>query len=940
MSEYLSEQGLTLYDSQIKAYIGAVSGSSTGVRIVTLNSAPVSGANGTHQYTIDGTTYEFKAGDEVRVQDGDDQDTNDYQIYKLYDRIDSENTVTVYWGLSGSSGEIDDIVETCIINLSTTNHTYDPELIGATITFTIGGQDTTKTWNGNPISMKILTGTTYSVTIGNVTGFTTPSSGISERVAVSGNTQEVNAIYTYRPISLTVGTNQGSLADLISANAYVTINGVQFDINNNQSSTQTFITHVTTDNLSVPFVFSSVTGYTSPIIVDDGSQNSFNVTYNTTVVTCTAMVDPAAGKSSNDVIFIVSSDSISSTNVSSGGTIKIPTGEVITITSTDLSSFGYSHNISPVSGTTASGTSMSFTATYQTETLTIQTINVDEGSVSGATFTVNGISKVYGTDTLVWHLPYGVSDIITHDISGYSVTITKNPNTDVADSASKIVTIDCAIQVVEIKAIDSSGNEVSYDNATSSCVGVVVRDMDKGVEFFIDKRWSNGSAAGAGYNNYKSFSPALYNNDPSTATDGRQLIYHGADYGTGSGATADNYRELGAPVNLRTWAFQNHSDGHTGAHNTNIFVNSSLVYSETTTNNASKFCRSLANPITGLYDGFLGNDAEWIVVHDNLEDVNNMLTKIGGTSFSKTMSGDTYTRLWSSNEYSSNYAWGWYWISSYSYPYMYYYNKSSANQNLCAVPFFPVISEVTQIKVLCSDGTEISPSEVNTSTPSNYVGVIVRNISNNINFIIGKTFTKGSAASASANNYKSWYSSNISGGTTTVNSTGAGSGSNDASTYKLTGVPSTLRAWSLKAHNMGESGIQNTRKIISTLSSGTTTNCAAKFCNTQTLTVNGVTKNGYLGSLAEWIYIHDNFEAINSALSSIGGTPLNVDTSGYNSSGTKYSLFWTSTEYSSYNAWRWSWYSSYSYPYMNYNFKSSASQYYCAVPFFPIDSNN
>ena len=317
-----------------------------------------------------------------------------------------------------------------------------------------------------------------------------------------------------------------------------------------------------------------------------------------------------------------------------------------------------------------------------------------------------------------------------------------------------------------------------------------------------------------------------------------------------------------------------------------------------------------------------------------------MLTKIGGTSFSKTMSGDAYTRLWSSNESSSSSAWYWYWYSSYSYPSMYYSLKSYAYQAYCAVPFFPVISEVTQIKVLCSDGTEISPSEVNTSTPSNYVGVIVRNISNNINFIIGKTFTKGSAASASANNYKSWYSSNISGGTTTVNSTGAGSGSNDASTYKLTGVPSTLRAWSLKAHNMGESGIQNTRKIISTLSSGTTTNCAAKFCNTQTLTVNGVTKNGYLGSLAEWIYIHDNFEAINSALSSIGGTPLNVDTSGYNSSGTKYSLFWTSTEYSSTSAWGWSWYSSYSYPYMYPSTKSYASQSRCAVPFFPIDSNN
>lgn len=85
MSEYLNEARLALYDSQIKAYIGAVSGNSTGVRIVTLNTIPTTS---TTTYTISGTTYNFKVGDEVMYND-----SGNMRYYKL----DALNSGTATW---------------------------------------------------------------------------------------------------------------------------------------------------------------------------------------------------------------------------------------------------------------------------------------------------------------------------------------------------------------------------------------------------------------------------------------------------------------------------------------------------------------------------------------------------------------------------------------------------------------------------------------------------------------------------------------------------------------------------------------------------------------------------------------------------------------------------------------------------------------------------
>jgi hypothetical protein len=51
MSQYLDYNGLSLYDRQIKAYINAMSGGDSGVRVIFLDSTPTSS---TISYTIEG----------------------------------------------------------------------------------------------------------------------------------------------------------------------------------------------------------------------------------------------------------------------------------------------------------------------------------------------------------------------------------------------------------------------------------------------------------------------------------------------------------------------------------------------------------------------------------------------------------------------------------------------------------------------------------------------------------------------------------------------------------------------------------------------------------------------------------------------------------------------------------------------------------------------
>lgn len=307
---------------------------------------------------------------------------------------------------------------------------------------------------------------------------------------------------------------------------------------------------------------------------------------------------------------------------------------------------------------------------YETVTVT--------SNLSGVTLYIDGVQY-----TEPVRIEYGTSYIVSGSaVDGYTV----ESQTYTAGQTNRTVTI-TYVEIVEgVFAVTTSGDLVSYSNidtnSQSSYVGVAIIDPTNNFSFFIDKRFPTGSAAGTTVVNYKAWSAALYGTDQSYLTN----------IGTASGD--GNSISSAAPTATREAALTAYANGETGIANTNNLVADTTASSETAANNAAKYCRSIANPVTGAYDGYLGSLAEWIAVNDNQVEVNQILTAIGGVAFATTnsgysSSGMTYTRYWTSSERSSGNAWFWNWHSSRSFALFGNVGKPGGDKCDCARPFFP-----------------------------------------------------------------------------------------------------------------------------------------------------------------------------------------------------------------------------------------------------------
>ena len=168
----------------------------------------------------------------------------------------------------------------------------------------------------------------------------------------------------------------------------------------------------------------------------------------------------------------------------------------------------------------------------------------------------------------------------------------------------------------------------------------------------------------------------------------------------------------------------------------------------------------------------------------------------------------------------------------------------------------------------------------NTANNSSAIGVAV--VSDNCSFVIEKTVS---------------YSGKTWGGYGTT----------------ISGIATTTDTATAKTDYSGET---NTTKIINQLGSGNAP--AADYCRGRSCTVNGTTLRGYLGALGEWQTAYNNKSAINSALSTIGGTAVSTD-----------AYHWTSTQSSSSSVWLLGWDDGTVYG----NDKNS---YYYARAFYPI----
>lgn len=472
----------------------------------------------------------------------------------------------------------------------------------------------------------------------------------------------------------------------------VTVNGSTYQLGGNPDVSgfyKTTVTLPTAPNSSTL----SYNGYTFPIgvvvRVQDSDSDSGYAFYRLHDITNGSAVwsklDGGLFVAPETVTVHVASNQATDTDLVGVATVTV-NGETQTYNGSDLVFYveeGTSYTISAgsVSGYAISNDSTStYTAvfmgsrtaniTYNTEVVTVTT------EMSGATLTIDN-----NTYTGPVKIPYGTTYVVTGSaITGYKAS----SDTITASQASRTVTVTYTELVSGIFAIKSDGTEVSYTKANSRCVGVVVRDVENNVAFFIDKRFptGSGSSASASRGNYKAWSLALYYKDQSYLTN----IY-GSGYHSSIQSAADN--------SLRSNAQSAYASGETGIANTNNIINDPSCASETAAHNAAKYCRSIANPVTGAYDGYLGSVYEWIVVNDNQVEINQMLSKIGGVQLASTNSGyksdsTSITEYWTSSESPGTSAWYWDLHSSFSYPYFVYTSKDAAYQYVCARPFFPL----------------------------------------------------------------------------------------------------------------------------------------------------------------------------------------------------------------------------------------------------------
>lgn len=490
-----------------------------GTRI-TLESAPTSS-------TLTSGSYTFKIGDEVRVLDASkgDSSTNDYIYYKLYDLVNNH----AYWGVAGTgSGERVTGTATISINLSvngvSTNRTTESPVI--TLTNTNDSSNTfSHTWTGNNLRFSGLTPySTYSVTVGNIPGYDTPT--ISDIVIGIGTSVDITATYTATEYMLSIDSNQIDKSDISSAQLVVT----------DGTLTKTF-------------------------------------TY---------------GDSDNK--------------------FRFPTANTISITSSsDVANYKKTVNTDSVNQT--------ISVLYQTEIVTVTTTQ------NSATLTIDG--NTYSSPVKI---PYDTQYIVTGSLSGYRAS----SETITANQSSRTVTVTFEELRSGIFVMTASGSEVDVEQATTSCIGVVVRDVKRGVAFLIPKVTSDD--------------PLMYWSNNTTSVSGVHTT-------TNTVAAKGNYA---------------------GQSNTTaaIAANSSASY-------APGYCYNNTIMINGnSVHGYLGAAGEWNIAYSNKTTIDNALSAIGSKPIQT-------TGHWTSTQFSNSDVWTCWW----GYGGL---NHGPKNNNGYVRPFYPL----------------------------------------------------------------------------------------------------------------------------------------------------------------------------------------------------------------------------------------------------------
>lgn len=538
---------------------------------------------------------------------------------------------------------------------------------------------------------EITWGAKYRVVASEVEGFVTPE---PQTYTADQSSRNLTFTYVASALKVVISSNQGAGDSAISGvKATVKYGSTTLQVGNGET------VGIPTKQ-TVTVTFPSVTGYATPSAVTINNTNGGTATasgeYKCSVVTVTLADNQT---SYNDISSAKASVTGAVTaSLSSGGSVKVPWGQSITITGTSVD--GYK---TPSATYTAADAAKAITLTWQTEILTV-TVNSDGATPSGYTVTVKKKDgTTIGSQTSAsktYKIPYGTEYyVMASNISNFTTPANSSTFTAAGSSnASRSVTmtyqeIKNETLTVTVTGI-SSGYTVTVVNASSGATigsqttASKTYSITAGTKYYVKASDVSGyvapansatrtAVAGASHSVTMAYVAHEGTKNPTNGvwiqdTDGyfhTESAWSGKYTANGIAVITSNCRfvialkdayssycewgSYGTQVTgiVTTTSSSTAKTDYNGEANTTTILNQLGNSSSTSDAPAAYYCRSYKFPNGAT--GYMGAAGEWQAALDNKAKIASALSKCGGTSMS--------SYYWTSTQYSSNYSWYMYW---------------------------------------------------------------------------------------------------------------------------------------------------------------------------------------------------------------------------------------------------------------------------------------
>lgn len=529
-------------------------------------------------------------------------------------------------------------------------------------------------------------------------------------------------------------------------------------------------------------------------------------------------------------------------------TVGVLTGDTISIVFSGITNY----STPTISSFTAEGATMSKSAVYSTAALsvTITSNQTDDSSISGAyatvTYNTNQTAKLYSGDSKKLPLGTTINSIVFSNIIGYLTPTVSTPFT--LSESNGNISAQYKTTVVTIKrtsniSIGNSTAKLSYGNETLSFTSSTT-------SFTRKIPW--GTAYTVTFNDIKTGSALQYNTPSAVSKTANETAQTVTGNYTGCSLTVQRTNNQGATMSTATSATVTYSS-YSQTVNFTSSTNSVTITIPYNVSYTIKFNGTITNYRTPA--NITGTSNANSVTKSGSYDSEKVTVNVSGlaSGFTITVNGQSQTAT--SGTYYIAYGTT-YTISASSVKgYTATVSESSITANSKTRTVTVTYAKLANGIYICdTSGNLTAVGSWNTANNSSAIGVAV--VSDNCSFVIGKT---------QSNNGIAWSDKLY--GTT------------------VSGIKTTTDSAAAKTDYVGESN----SSIVRGLTSGETN--AFNWAYGNTIIVNGTTLHGYIGALGEWQTAYNNKSAIDSALSTIGGTAM---LTGYH---------WASTQYSSNTAW-------------------------------------